>query len=50
MEYLISLLIPVVAIPLLMWLFPGETREDIPYGIIIFFAIGILIVAIFGNV
>ena len=50
MDFLISLLILVVAIPVLMWLFPGETREDIPYWYIMLCAIGILILAIFGNV
>ena len=39
-----------ICVWVLMLIFPGETREGIPYGYIMFFAIGILILAIFGNV
>ena len=39
-----------ICIGILMLIFPGETREGIPYGYIIFLAIGILILAMYGNI
>ena len=43
-------ILALICIGVFMLIFRGETREGIPYGYIMFFAIGILILAIFGNV
>ena len=43
-------ILALICIGVFMSIFRGETREGIPYGYIIFFAIGILILAIYGNI